>query len=72
MATRDVTVTVPDAEAYDTVVVIVPMPKGVIKGTELRQALGDRLIAKCNDELTAFINENGISWTGADRKARWV
>jgi hypothetical protein len=72
MALRDVIVRVPDAEAYDTIVVVVPMPKGVIKGVELKQALADRMVASANDTLTDFINENGITWVGVDRQAKWV
>lgn len=72
MANRDVVVTVPDATAYDTIIVVVPMPAGIVKGTDLKQALADKLVATANDALTNFINDNGISWTSADRKAKWV
>ncbi len=72
MAARDVTINVPDGEIYDTVVVIVPMPKGLIKGAETKQALQDRLVATANDAVTQFVTENGINWAGPDRKARWV
>lgn len=72
MANRDVTISVPDATAYDTVVVVVPMPKGLVKGAETKQALAERLVATANDALTNFIQENGISWVSPDRQGKWV
>ncbi len=72
MADRQVTINVPDALAYDTVVVIVPLPKNLVNGAELKAALRDKLVASANDAVTEFIADNGIVWTSADRKAVFV
>lgn len=72
MANRDVTISVPDATAYDTIIVVVPMPKGFVKGAELKQALSDKLVATANDALTQFVQEQNISWTSPDRQGKWV
>lgn len=72
MATRDVTVTVPDAEAYDTLVLIVPMPKGMIPGAENKVGLKTFLIGKVADGVNEFMQSTGLTWAGPNRDGKWV